>query len=210
MSACNLPIEIIDEGIKIKELLKSGRYEKEASNIDFFLCQYDYKNVFGKSELIDSIIGACNIKEYGKLHIPNILHEEWLSILFSFRNKLDQMKGELIRDIAQISFETFQLGEKEFSFKKDVFGWVIKLNCLIFLLMEDGKFFNDNLVALEGSGKMLWCSSDNITCKNRMGACFVGLREENGEENIIAQAYAGVNYIINAATGEVRESKIVK
>ncbi|MGN0426958.1 MAG: hypothetical protein ACI4F0_04065 [Agathobacter sp.] len=210
MSACNLPREIVDEGIKIKGLLKSGSHEKEASNIDFFLCQYDYKSVFDKSDLIDAILSVCNVKGYGDLYIPDFSYEEWLGILSSFKNKLSQIKEELIRDIDRIPFETFQFGNKQFLFKRDVFSWVIKPNCFIFLLMENGKCSNDNLVALDDSGKMLWCSLDNITCKNRMGACFVGLYEDNEEENIIAQTYVGVNYVINAVTGKVRERKIVK
>ena len=94
--------------------------------------------------------------------------------------------------------------------KRDVFNWIIKPNCVIFLLKEEGKCFNDNLVALDYSGKILWCSLDTITCKDRMGACFVGLREGDDSENIIAQSYVGINYVINALTGEIRESIIVK
>lgn len=36
MSACNLPLELRDEGIKIKEYLKHGHHESEAVTIDYF------------------------------------------------------------------------------------------------------------------------------------------------------------------------------
>lgn len=210
MSACNLPTEIIDEGIKIKGLFKSGEHESEASEIDYFLCRYDYKNIIGKSDLINSILCVCHIKAYGDLYIPDISYEEWQCILSSFANKLFLLKEELIKEENQILFDSFQYGKKQFLFKRDVFNWIIKPNCVIFLLKEEGKCFNDNLVALDYSGKILWCSLDTITCKDRMGACFVGLREGDDSENIIAQSYVGINYVINALTGEIRESIIVK
>lgn len=93
---------------------------------------------------------------------------------------------------------------------RDAFQWVIQPNCIVLLLKENDKYFDDNLVSLDYSGNTLWSSLDSIPCKDRRGACFVGLAESDTENKIIAYAYMGVNYTINAVTGNVYESRIVK
>ena len=100
---------------------------------------------------------------------------------------------------------------KEFDTKRDVFNWVILHDIIVFLLKENNKEFNDNLVALDRKGNVLWSSKEIIEASNRLGACFVGLGESLNKGCIVnVQAYVGINYAIEVQRGRVISKTINK
>ena len=205
MSACNISKEILDIGVKIKTALKFGKYRYEASFINYFLIQYDSICVVNKQELLDSIsdtLNSININELSEFDIST-------QAINTFRNLTDNLKLEFEKEIKKIPFENFFFNNKEYSFSRDVFQWIITDKQIVVLLKEDDGYIEDNLVALDYSGKVLWSSYDCIDCKNRLGACFVSLNDFS--ENVIcACAFIGIEYYINTATAKVCDKKIVK
>ena len=210
METCNLNTDIINTGIKIKELLK-GSNNRECRDIDYFLCQYDYKNVYDKEELIRSMLSVCHIRAYGDLHVLGIEYVDWLNLLGVFSTLLREYQSKLSDEISKITFDKFTFDGKEFDTKRDVFNWVIMDDVIIFLLKENNKVFNDNLVAVDRNGNILWSSKEIIDVPNRLGACFVGLLNSSNEDSIVfAQAYVGINYAIEVYGGKVIRKKITK
>lgn len=205
MSACQLTTDIVDSGIKIKECLKKLNYGEEATIIDTFLCQYEYRNLSDKQELISSILYTFTSKRLQEMFVSKVLFED----IVDFCNCLRVLMNNLQEEMKEISFDKFLYNDKEYIVKRDVFSYIIMEKCMIVLLKENGKYFEDNLVAIDHSGKLLWGSSECIDCKDRSGACFVRLRELSGDV-ICAHAFVGVNYFINSRTGKVLERKIVR
>jgi len=210
MRTCNLNTDITNTGIKIKELLK-GSNHREWRDVDYFLCQYDYKNVYDKEELIRSMLSVCHIRAYGDLHVLGIEYVDWLNLLGVFSTLLREYQSKLSDEISKITFDKFTFDGKEFDAKRDVFNWVIMDDVIVFLLKENNKEFNDNLVAVDRNGNILWSSKEIIDVPNRLGACFVGLHNSSNEDCIVnAQAYVGINYAIEVYGGKVISKKITK
>lgn len=89
--------------------------------------------------------------------------------------------------------------------------WVILHDIIVLLLKENNKEFNDNLVALDRKGNVLWSSKEIIEASNRLGACFVGLGESLNKGCIVnVQAYVGINYAIEVQRGRVISKTITK
>lgn len=120
-------------------------------------------------------------------------------------------QSKLCDEMSKITFKKFTFGGKVFDTKRDVFNWVIMNDVIVFLLKENSKVFNDNLVALDGKGNVLWSSKEIIDVPNRLGACFVGLCTGFNEDCIVnAQADVGINYAIEAYSGKVIRKTITK
>ena len=210
ISASRLPIELTNLGIKLKEQLKSNHHEEDAATIDHLLCHYDYLSIDDKIELLHSLLDTSFIYRLSEIHIPALFHTDWINLISGFERVLSDLREQLERETQFFPFYQFRFCNKEFEVMRDAFQWVIQPNCIVLLLKENDKYFDDNLVSLDYSGNTLWSSLDSIPCKDRRGACFVGLAESDTENKIIAYAYMGVNYTINAVTGNVYESRIVK
>ncbi|MBO5326069.1 MAG: hypothetical protein J6A80_07560 [Lachnospiraceae bacterium] len=210
MESCNLSTDITNIGIKLKELLK-GSNHSEWRDVDYFLCQYDYKNIYDKEELIRSMLGVCHIRAYGDLYVLGIEYIDWINLLGVFAALLRGYQSDLTDEVSKISFDKFTFDGKEFDIKRDVFNWVITDDVIVFLLKENSKEFNDNLVALDRKGNILWSSKEIIDVPNRLGACFVGLHNGINEDGIInAQSYVGINYAIEVNSGKVIRKKTTK
>lgn len=150
-----------------------------------------------------------HVRAYGDLYTPNISFVDWNAKLSNFRNLLSQLNDALNKESSLVTFEKFKFNDIEYSVKRDSFNWIILPDCIVLVLKANEEYFEDNLMCLDYCGNVLWSSIDNIECSNRRGACFVGLSEYT-EELIIAHAYVGINYTINAVTGEIQEKKIVR
>ena len=205
MSACRLTPELIDQGINIKKCLKSAGYEEDAAHIDNYLCQYDYKNIYDKLEMISSILYTFNSRRCCELFIPESVVES----IEEYCNKISQLKMNLEEEMKSISFDGFIYNDREYILMRDAFNWILNEKWIVVLLKENGEFFNDNLVALNPFGKVMWSSLECIECKDRIGASFVDLKELSGDY-VCANTYVGINYSLNAMTGEIYEKEIVK
>lgn len=210
MGACNLSKDITNTGIKIKEIFK-GSNRSEWRDVDYFLCQYDYKSVYDKEELIRSMCSVCHIRAYGDLYVSGIEYVDWINLLEVFSTLLRGYQSELRDEMSKITFENFTYAGKEFDTKRDVFNWVITDDVIVLLLMDNKKEFNDNLVAVDRNGNILWSSKEIIDVPNRLGACFVGLYNSSNEDGIVnAQAYVGINYAIEVHSGKVIRKRTTK
>ena len=210
MGACNLNIDIINMAIKIKDLLKESN-QSQWKDVDYFLCQYNYKNIYDKEELIRSMLSVCHVRAYGELYVSSIGYAEWINMLGIFSGLLREYQSKLCDEISKINFEKFKFNGKEFDTKRDVFNWVIMNDVIVFLLKENNKEFNDNLVALDGNGNVLWSSKEIIDVSNRLGACFIGLRTGFSEDGIVnVQTFVGINYAIEVHSGKVIRKTITK
>lgn len=210
MGACNLSTDIRNLAIRIKDLLRRSNHS-EWMDVDYFLCQYDYKNIYDKEELINSMLGVCHIRSYGDLSVSGIEYSAWVNLLDFFSGLLREHQSKLYAEISKITFPKLAFNGKEFDIKRDAFNWIIINNVVVLLLKENNKEFNDNLIAVDIEGKVLWSSVDIINVSNRLGACFVGLHTDfNDESIVIAQAYVGINYIIEADTGKIIKKMITK
>ena len=118
------------------------------------------------------------------MHVLGIEYVDWLNLLGVFSTLLREYQSKLSDEISKITFDKFTF---------------------------DGKEFNDNLVALDRNGNILWSSKEIIDVPNRLGACFVGLHNSSNEDCIVnAQAYVGINYAIEVYGGKVIKKKITK
>ena len=138
MESCNLSTDITNIGIKLKELLK-GSNHSEWRDVDYFLCQYDYKNIYDKEELIQSMLGVCHIRAYGDLYVLGIEYIDWINLLGVFAALLRGYQSDLTDEVSKISFDKFTFDGKEFDVKRDVFNWVITDDVIVFLLKENSK-----------------------------------------------------------------------
>lgn len=204
MFACNLSIEIVDLGIELKCLLNEFGYERDATSVDYFLCQYDCKCVNDKEELIDSMLEKFNWRRCAEMFVS----DETLQCIKKYCSLLEELRNRF-SEIYNIGFHSFQYNNKEYLVNRDIFNWVITRDQIIFLIKEKGKYIEDNLVSLNNFGDVLWDSKKCIDCPNRMGTVFVGLNLYD-ESTIVTNAYVGVNYFMDIKTGTVTDSKITK
>ena len=103
MSACQLTADIVDSGIKIKECLKKLNYGEEATIIDTFLCQYEYRNLSDKQELISSILYTFTSKRLQEMFVSKVLFED----IVDFCNCLRVLMTNLQEEMKKISFDRF-------------------------------------------------------------------------------------------------------
>lgn len=192
-------------------MFKVGRFRYGSKLFKYGYKKYGDKNIYDKEELIHSMLCACHIRAYGELYVSGIEYAEWINILGVFSGLLRGYQSKLSDELSKITIKKFTYDGKEFDTKRDVFNWVIMNDVIVFLLKENNKEFNDNLVALDENGNVLWSSKEIIDTPNHLGTCFVGLRENFDEDYIVnAQAYVGINYTIEACYGKVIAKTITK
>ena len=204
MAAGSLPNEMVDSGIQLKGLLSNEGFEAEARSVDFFLCQYDYVGLQDKEELIDSMLITLNRTRCAETRISDETSqctEGYVFLLSDLKNKLEE--------IHNIRFRCFRYNDKEYLVDRDVFDWIITENQIIFLINENGEVFEDNLVALNTAGEVIWDSRKWGEGSNRIGAAFVALRPFD-ETTVIANAYAGFFYFADIKTGKIKDMKFAK
>lgn len=78
---------------------------------------------------------------------------------------------------------------------------------MVFLLKENEKYFQDNIVAVDFEGKYLWPSKDTINIENRDGAVFVSLKQRK-KDSLHAAAWVGINYESDMNTGMIMKRQL--
>ena len=204
MIGCNMSTEMVDLGIHLKELLKKDGNESDVATVDYFLCQYDYLCINDKKELIESMFVTFNSRRVAEMFISDVT----LQCIKRFCDLLNGLKLSF-NEIHNVNFSRFLYKDKEYLVNRDVFEWVITSEHTIFLLKENNQYFEDNLVALNSFGEVIWDSKKDIDCRDRRGAIFVGLSLFD-ETTIVVNAYIGINYYVDIKTGTVKDKIITK
>ena len=119
MGVCNLNVDIRNMAIKIKDLLKASN-QSQWRDVDYFLCQYNYKNIYDKEELIRSMLCVCHIREYGELYVSGIEYADWINMLGVFSGLLRGYQSKLCDEMSKITFEKFTFDGKEFDTKRSL------------------------------------------------------------------------------------------
>ncbi len=188
--------------IKLKSYLRMGGYLKEEKEIDDIICGYNNKNVMIKKQFLNKLICLCHIKAFGDLYIPNIGYSQWISFLSEISDLFQKLLSEIETQIKNLPISDVIYNGKEYHVLSDVISWIQSDHVLVFLLKDNDKFFQDNIVAVDFQGKYLWSSKDTIDVENRDGAVFVSLRQRK-KETLHALAWVGVNYELDIKTGMI-------
>lgn len=195
--------------IQLKKYLRSGGHFQEEKQVDQMLCQYEYSNILAKKQYLERLILACHVRAYGDLYIPDIEWSEWTAFLSRVEEMSRMLLAELDVELKEMPLREIWYNGKLYSVMSDAVNWVRNSDIVVFLLQDDGEFFEDNIVAVDLAGNYLWSSRDVIEVKNRVGAAFVSLAA--GKENsLYAGAYVGVRYELDIRTGKVLDSVITK
>ena len=202
-------IEQIDILIKLKNYLRMGGYPEEEKEIDHILCQYDSKNIMIKKQFLNKLMCLCHVRAYGDLYIPNIDYDKWISFLSEVSNVFQKLLSRIETQIKNLPISSIVYNGKDYDVFSDAVSWIQGDHVLVFLLKENEKYFQDNIVAVDFEGKYLWSSKDTINIENRDGAVFVSLKQRK-KDSLHAAAWVGINYELDMNTGMILNRVITK
>jgi len=199
-------------GLDIRKLLRDNNLQERWEEISTF--RFNDLPMGEKEVLLDEVINKLNSYEFKSLSVAGVGYDEWIKLLKEYSDYLRIQKNILRTELHNIKPKTFVYNGKTYDLKKNVCTCIATKGVYVFLLQEDGNYFDDNLVAVDRKGHIKWSSRERIDVKNRFGACFIYLGADRQNKDysqcIFAYAFVGIDYVLDPVDGKVIDKMFIK